>query len=155
MVTIAEEQEGFQPQRPPPPSQQNLLNQQISSGITGFTDRLRPINDQFFDIGQGLIDRGLGTGTDPLVEAQRARGLDASRAGLVRRGITGGDFLNAQNRVNAGFNQQALARKDQALQGGIGLQQSALQNLLAEPTLATAQLTANKAGGSGGGGGKK
>jgi len=155
MPTLPEEtgnQQGTQPFRRRDPFAD--LNQRISGGIDAFGNQLDTTNKQFFDIGQSLIDRGQGIGTDPLVEAQRGRAMDAQRASLVRSGVTGGVFQNQQNRLSSQFDQSNLARRDQALQGGLQLQQSALQNLLAEPTLNTAQLTANKAGG-GGGGGKK
>lgn len=135
------------PPRPTPPSA-------IDQSITRFTDQLGITNPQIFEIGQGLIDRGLGTATDPLIEAQRGRGLDRSRAQLVRSGVTGGAFSNQQARVNAGFDQSALSRQAQSLQGGLQLQQSGLQNLLAEPALRTSALAASKAGQSGGGGKK-
>ena len=137
----------------PPPANVSS-DSQIRQSISRFTDQLGETNPQFFDIGQGLIDRGLGTATDPLIEAQRQRGLDASRAQLVRSGVTGGAFSNQQARVSGGFDQSALARRDTALQGGLQLQQSALQNLLAEPTLDISALAASKSG-QGSGGGKK
>ena len=144
------------PLRPPPPPDPFAgQNKSITDAIGRFTTQLNETNPQFFEIGQGLIDQGLGTATNPLIEAQRERGLSAQRAQLVRGGVTGGAAMNQQSRLNQGFNEAALGARSQSLQGGLQLQQSALlQNLLAEPTLGTAQLSANKAGG-GGGGGKK
>ena len=144
-----------QPPPPPPPVDPfEGLNTQITEDIDLFRRNLGTSNIQFRDIGEQLIQRGLGTATDPLIEAQRQRGLDAQRAQLVRGGVTGGAAANQQARLNAGFNESALGRRDTALEGGLQLKQSALQNELAPPTLATAQLAANKSEQSGGGGGK-
>ena len=139
----------FRDRPPPPPSNQSL----IETGIGGFEDRLGEINPQFFDIGQSLIDRGMGTATDPLIEMQRERGIGALRAQLSRRGITGSVGLNQIGRANLGFDEQALGRRDQSLGQGFGLQSIGLQNLLAGPTARTALLSAQRSGQVPGGGG--
>jgi len=134
------------PPRPPPPNP-----------LQGFLDQLNQVNPQRFDIGQDLINRGLGGEEDPLIAMRRQQASEQQRGQLARRGIGGSVALNEQNRLNQGFDQASLARQDQLLQGGFGLQQSGLQNLLAEPTLDISRLAAENAGrgGGGGGGGKK
>ena len=108
-------------------------------------------NPQLFDISQMLIERGLGTQTDPLIEAQRARGLGALQGQLTRRGITGSVGLNQLGRLNQGFNESALGRRDFNLRSGFGLEQSGLQRLTVPAELSIAQQNAQNAGRSSGG----
>ena len=138
------------PFRPGPtaaPSQSTL-------DINAFRDTLADYNPQFFDVGQQLIDRGLGTATDPLVEAQRARGIGALQTDLTRRGVGGSVALNQIGRANLGFDEQALGQRNEALNTGFGLQSVGLQNAAAPAALSIGQLGAERAGGGGGGKGK-
>lgn len=137
--------------------QQNQQVGQFEQSLNPFQEALGQLNPQFLDIAQGLIEQGQGTAPNPLIEAQRTRGLGQLQAGLSRRGITGSVAANELSRANQGFNERALAAQNQALQGGLQLAQGGLQNLLAEPAIRTAQTAAVNAGQSsgGGGGGKK
>lgn len=126
---------------------------QSDTDLDQFRSTLAQFNPQFFDVGQQLINRGLGTATDPLVEAQRMRGIESLRGGLSRRGATGSVALNEINRANLGFDEQALGQRNLALQGGFGLQSAGLQNAAAPAALSIAQQAAQNAG-QGGGGGK-
>lgn len=140
---------------------------QSNTDIRAFREELARRNPQFFYVGQQLIDRGLGE-ADPRFEAfrqgqfgllneQRDATLNAERANLTRRGITGSVGMNQQARTNQGFNTRqsalsggiglaSLANQNQNLQGGFQLQQSGLQNLLGPAGLSIALLNAQNAG---------
>lgn len=100
---------------------------------------------------QQLQRQDTARGNAANVFGQRAgilSGLFGQEAGLVgqQAGLAGQQFqgdLAASSANNA------------ALEQNLNASQTGLQNLLAAPTLQTAQLSANKQGGGGGGGGKK
>ncbi len=149
---------------------------QSNDDIAAFRDELARRNPQFFNVGQTLIDRGLGA-ADPRFEAfrqaqlglfgsQRDQALNATRGALSRRGITGSVGLNQLARQSEQFDQregvvsgriglQSLANQQQNLETGFGLQSIGLQQTAAPAALSIAQLNAQNAGQGGGGGGKK
>lgn len=99
-------------------------------------------------------------GFDPVLGAQRDRALNQSRQGLARRGLGGSSIgANEAARINQGFVEQGLARRDQQLgtQAGLLGQQAGLAeggaNLeLAIPSIEVAAEAARRSGQGGGGG---
>ena len=135
------------------------VNEQITANAAQVSDiagRVGGISDQFGQFAQG---------EDPVIAAQRARSLESGRGLLQRQGITGTNAIDELSKINRGFDESALARRDQqlgtqaALLGGqtslLGTENefrgTALQNLTAIPQLSIAGLNAATAGQSSGG----
>lgn len=123
--------------------------------IQDFRDLVEEFNPQFFDVGQQFIDIGRGTATDPLIEAQRARGIEGLRGRLSRQGARGSVALNEINRANLGFDELRLGARETALDRGFGLQSIGLQTAAGIPALSIAELMARMSGRGGDGGGGK
>lgn len=133
-----------------------LIQQNV--GVLGQTaQQMGGISQQFGRFAQG---------EDPVLAAQRTRAMEGVRGQLARRGLGGSSVAtNELARINQGFNEQILGRRDVnlqqqagALQGTAGLlgAQTGMtgefaQNLLADPTLRIAMQAAKTAGSDGGG----
>jgi hypothetical protein len=98
-------------------------------------------------------------GEDPLLAAQRGRAMESVRGQMARQGLGGSSVaMNELGRVESGFDELGLSRRDAALQaqaGMLGGQGQMLgefgQNLLVDPTLKIAMKAAKKSGSDDGG----
>lgn len=81
-------------------------------GEGGILETQQGIADQFGQIAQG---------EDPLLAMQRERALGQTQGQLSRTGVTGSAALNQLGRVGQGFEERALAGRNQALQSQAGV----------------------------------
>jgi hypothetical protein len=138
----------------PRPNQPPAGPNPFQTALSALMAKIGEVNPGIFGLGETLVQRGMGTEEDPVIAAQRGGAVNQLMGTLGRRGFANSTI--GQNAV-AGLNKQydlaSVARQDELLKGGIGLQTLGLQNMTAVPQLLTAQTAAENAGKGGGGGG--